>query len=293
MAAYYDELDFIPAQENESVHALVRAIRAEVFSPEILWYQESLVNDLKDSVKKTQSLINDLKDDAIENNMDDDNHMISHMSRTLYEMDIERIRYLIARYLRTRIMKIEASLHFIDSHIDTKDRLSSEEKEFVFNIKKLYDVHMEENVFSRIKNDTAEDVFDKPKSDSNDKSKYKDNFKNDQPNLNEFVVCRVSDIEDLDINLQFEDKEITLSKNGIHVVEYSNIQKYILQQPADPNQSKALKRIVTNYYAENNGQKPSIEYIKAEGRRMIEKGQLEREELEKFIQSTWHKLELI
>ena len=291
-AAYYEDLDFIPAQENESVYALVKAIRAEVFSPEILWYEEALVNELKDLVKRTQNRINELKDDAIEN-VNDDNHMIEHMSRTLYEMEIERIRYLIARYLRTRIIKIETSLHFIDSHIDTKDRLSFEEKEFVSNIKKLYDVHMEENVFSRLKSETAENIFDKPNPDTNDKARYKDNFKNDQPNLNEFVVCRVTDIEDVDINLQFEDKEITLSRNEIHVVEYSNIQKYILQQPSDSEQTRPLKKIVTDYFAENNGQKPSIEYIKAEGRRLIERGDLEKEELDKFINSMWYKIELI
>lgn len=292
MAAYYDELDFIPSQENESVYALVRAIRAEVFSPEILWYQESLVDGLKAALKRTQSVINKLKDNAIENDMIDDNHMISHMTRTLYEMDIERIRYLIARYLRTRIVKIESSLHYIDANIDTRDRLSSHEKEFVSRIRKLYDAHMDENIFSRINSETAENIFDKPKYDG-DKSKYKDNCKNDQPNLNQFVVCRVTDVDELDINLQFDGKEITLGQNEIHVVEYSNIQRYILQQPSDPDKTKELKKIVTNYFAENNGEKPSIDYIKAEGRRMIESGDLDKEELEKFINSTWNKLELI
>jgi hypothetical protein len=112
-----------------------------------------------------------------------------------------------------------------------------------------------------------------------------------------YIVCQGRYWKDFFSALlpQDQSSKFVIIPNWIDIdhYDYSNIQKYILQQPADPNQSKALKRIVTNYYAENNGQKPSIEYIKAEGRRMIEKGQLEREELDKFINSTFYKLELI
>jgi len=272
------------------VHALMRAIRAEIFSPEILWYQESLVNDLKTVVKTSQSVIDGLKDRAP--NVMDDNHMSHHMEHTLYEMEIERVRYLIARYLRTRIIKIESSLHYIDSNIDTKDRLSSEEKKFVSNIKKLYDGHMEEIVFSRIKDNVAEDVFYKPKADSGERSIYRDNVKNDQPNLNEFVVCRTID-DDLDINLQFNNESKQLVKNSIHVIEYSDIQKHILIQPADPDQTKLLKRFVTDYFKENGNKYPSAEELRSKGEELVRIGRLEMEELEKFIKTTCYKLELV
>jgi hypothetical protein len=47
---------------------------------------------------------------------------------TLYQMDIERVRYSLARYLRTRVLKIEKYLEYVISNTDIYDRLSTEEQ---------------------------------------------------------------------------------------------------------------------------------------------------------------------
>ena len=40
----------------------------------------------------------------------------------IYQMEIERVRYSLARYLRTRLLKIERGLEFITGDIELMDR---------------------------------------------------------------------------------------------------------------------------------------------------------------------------
>lgn len=58
----------------------------------------------------------------------------------LYQMDMERVRYSLSRYLRTRILKIEDQLEAIISNLDLMDRLSFKGAPTLFRIvlKRLY-----------------------------------------------------------------------------------------------------------------------------------------------------------
>lgn len=67
----------------------------------------------------------------------------------LYQMDIDRVRYSLARYLRARILKIEHSADYIMSKMDVLDRLSSQEKTFVTKLFNLNNSYMEEAYFNR------------------------------------------------------------------------------------------------------------------------------------------------
>ena len=67
----------------------------------------------------------------------------------LYQMDIDRVRYSLTRYLRARILKIEQSVDFIMSKTDVLDRLSSQEKTFVSKLYNLNNSYMEEAYFNR------------------------------------------------------------------------------------------------------------------------------------------------
>ena len=55
----------------------------------------------------------------------------------LYQMDVERVRYALTRYLRTRILKIERNLDYIIHSEDMMERLSFAEKLFAT---KLHDI---------------------------------------------------------------------------------------------------------------------------------------------------------
>ena len=67
----------------------------------------------------------------------------------LYQMDIDRVRYSLSRYLRARALKIEKSVDYIMSKMDVLDRLSSAEKTFVTKLFNLNNSYMEEAYFNR------------------------------------------------------------------------------------------------------------------------------------------------
>lgn len=79
---------------------------------------------------------------------------------SLYQMDIERVRYSLARYFRTRLLKIERNLEYILSNIDVMDRLSMSEKEFATKIQRLNDRHFEENVSNRFEHVDAREYYE-------------------------------------------------------------------------------------------------------------------------------------
>lgn len=79
---------------------------------------------------------------------------------SLYQMDIERVRYSLARYLRTRILKIERNLEYILSSIDVMDRLSMNEKVFATKLNNLNNTYFEDNVTNRIQQQDAREMYD-------------------------------------------------------------------------------------------------------------------------------------
>ena len=75
-------------------------------------------------------------------------------------MDMERARYSLTRYLRTRILKIEKGLEHILSNIEIMDRLSTEEREFASKLNNLNNSFFEDNASVRLQNEQAKSYFD-------------------------------------------------------------------------------------------------------------------------------------
>ena len=98
---------------NPQIENLVKAWRTEVNCPEVLPYKEALVkyfiNTLKDQEDRLEAKLDEL-DDENEESDDRANKMALH---DIYSMDMERVKYSLARYLRVRILKIEN----IPSHV--------------------------------------------------------------------------------------------------------------------------------------------------------------------------------
>lgn len=69
---------------------------------------------------------------------------------TLYLMDIERIRFALNRYLRTRLKKIESQLDYVVSTPDVVDMLSERERGFAFELHGLNGRYMTETVVERL-----------------------------------------------------------------------------------------------------------------------------------------------
>lgn len=106
---------------------------------------------------------------------------------SLYQMDIERVRYSLVKYLRIRIVKIEKSFLSILSNIEMMERLSKEEKVFLTRLSNLQNTFYEETIYNRLSENIKESV------ESSD-----DCFKNSQVSL--YVSSLLSDQSHLEIS---------------------------------------------------------------------------------------------
>lgn len=171
------------SEENEedysdiySIESLNKAWRTEVHSPTILPYREELIDGVKGEfpgfLKKLR-----VQQDLLEKNFRDD----LYFTTTLYQMDIERIRYSVTRYLRTRLLKIENNLeHILNVDLSLKDYLSKRELNFALELDKIKINHLNSIVYS-----VEEEDFNnfEPTGQS-----FRD--KNAKPQLYQFVFFR-------------------------------------------------------------------------------------------------------
>lgn len=82
-----------------------------------------------------------------------------YFTATLYQMDLDRIRYSLKQYFRIRILKIEDSVEYILSNIVVMDRLSDHEKLFLSKISNLNNYFKEDLILNRV-NDEIRELFE-------------------------------------------------------------------------------------------------------------------------------------
>ena len=106
-------------ERNEDVLLMKRALTNEKVAPEILPFQERLVRDLKDQLDNQQAVI-----DETPTNPDE------AFASGLYQMEIDRINFMLASYLRTRLFKIQKHVLAILGDEELHSRLSLHEFKF-------------------------------------------------------------------------------------------------------------------------------------------------------------------
>lgn len=194
--------------ENPSLEELNISWRTEANAPEILPFNEELVTDIKQMLESQQEII--------DKRIDDNQEFDKYFTATIFEMDMERARYSLTRYLRTRILKIEKGLEHILSNIEIMDRLSTEEREFASKLNNLNNSFFEDNASVRLQNEQAKSYFDA--SD--------DRLKHAQPKLQDFIICQpMRDITVRDSSLE---DDTQLSEGGIYFIRYEPIKEHVV-----------------------------------------------------------------
>lgn len=87
--------------------------------PELLFYEDEIVDRIKELIDEQQELIFE----ARENNQDE---LLTRLS----QMELDRVQYMLTAYLRTRIQKIEKHVIYILTNQDMVSRLSDNERDF-------------------------------------------------------------------------------------------------------------------------------------------------------------------
>jgi GINS complex subunit 4 len=136
--------------------------------------------------------------------------------RLLKELQIDRVRYLIASYLRARLLKIEKYAEYIIDNEEIFERLSSREQKFAKEYHELEQNHLNTMFLNGLP--------DRLK-DSGDQNTMP------EPDTRTFVFCKVR--EDIG-QFQLGDEEIVnLNAGDTYVLQYEPIVPFIEQGQID------------------------------------------------------------
>ncbi|KAK1280172.1 hypothetical protein QJS04_geneDACA004595 [Acorus gramineus] len=120
------------------VELLRRAWRNEKAGPEILQFQDALVQRAREQIQLLEGTV----EEFMENGTDD-------LVISLYQMDLDRTLFLLRSYLRIRLLKIQKyAIHY--SKTQLWDRLSEEEQKFAKKCTDILEKHFEQSVLSRL-----------------------------------------------------------------------------------------------------------------------------------------------
>jgi len=207
--------DAVVDDPRERMLRLLNAWRTETNAPELLAYDVELVDAVKSSLKEQVEAL-----DTMFEEVDEEEREKRHFTSTLYQMELERVRYSLARYLRTRILKIEDSLEYVLTNPDMLDRLSYAEKAFATRLYELNNNHFEDHLVARLR-EMPGDVHEILQM-SGDRAKHA------QPSMNEFVFIMA--LEDLDhVVMDESNADSGLRKHEVWVVRYSSVHREVLQ----------------------------------------------------------------
>ncbi|TFJ80196.1 hypothetical protein NSK_008462 [Nannochloropsis salina CCMP1776] len=104
---------------NDDVARLTRWWLQEEAAPELLPFQTQTVEDLYAVVEEQQGFVDVSKTSVAEAS-----------SALLYQMEIDRVKYLLSRYLRARLRKLEKYILHVALDPDMRQRLSPQELRF-------------------------------------------------------------------------------------------------------------------------------------------------------------------
>ncbi|KAI8597620.1 hypothetical protein EDD21DRAFT_384998 [Dissophora ornata] len=181
------------------VERLTQAWINERASPDVLQYEQGSVDGLLEKIEYQTGIIDEL----------DSGNDTSMIISILYQTELERVKFVLRSYLRTRISKIEKFCQYILADASSKRRLSRAEVLYAENYAKATRQHYDSSFLSSLppslqgQDDT---VFDRKLSMIS------------QPRLDEAVFCRVvEDIGDFQLD---EDETVVLETGQIYIFRY-------------------------------------------------------------------------
>ena len=131
----FDQSD---CKQNQKFMALQQLLHQEKSSPELLPYQHVLINNLTKQINKQEELMQVQVRDT------DDRFYYN-----IHKMELERIKYLVKSYLRTRLFKIEKFLFYIVEK-DQAGLLSEGEMQYTWQLYESKKNHFNAVFFNKV-----------------------------------------------------------------------------------------------------------------------------------------------
>ncbi|EAU83489.1 hypothetical protein CC1G_04745 [Coprinopsis cinerea okayama7 len=123
------------AEANTPLQQLIRHWMNERHAPDILPAQEELLSGLLDHLRLQSRNVQILRDDPRTSESE-------HFRIMLVQTEIERVKFIIRSYIRTRLYKIERYARFITSDADVQTRITASEREHASRHAKLTEQHL-------------------------------------------------------------------------------------------------------------------------------------------------------
>ncbi|OQR87755.1 hypothetical protein ACHHYP_08099 [Achlya hypogyna] len=203
MAASFAE-DIPEDNLNEDVDHLRVAWVNELNSPEILDFKGELLEDMFEQVQNQQAFVDEIARDQAKMTEE------RAFANKLYQMEIDRIKYMIASYLRIRLAKIEKHTRHVLAVLVS--RLSQAEVDYATKYLEMLESHFNDLALSKF-------PLEQRKLDAPDMI--------DTPDLDLFVFCQSQ--EDIG-QVQCDDRgaeHINVRKGDRHVLRYRAVQSFV------------------------------------------------------------------
>jgi GINS complex subunit 4 len=207
---------------RKALHLLKECWLNEQFSPELRFYEDSIVLSAKELIARQQARINKWKKAAKKANSNVDT--VEPFIIELYELEVDRILYMLYSYHRIRLYKIEKYCLFYLKYADEQQsdqRLNEHELSYMKKYCDLFGNHMHSSFLVNLPPafQTLDELNMIP-----------------QPNLNNNVWARVVNDENSNLNNVWETRllgdgniSIELQPGAIYAGQYSLFQQLLLE----------------------------------------------------------------
>uniref|UniRef100_M4BXF7 GINS subunit domain-containing protein n=1 Tax=Hyaloperonospora arabidopsidis (strain Emoy2) TaxID=559515 RepID=M4BXF7_HYAAE len=136
--------EFNPENLNEDVVRMRTLWVNELHAPEILQYSDEMVSEMLEQIRNQQEYIDSINEDR--DQLTEQKSLVNK----LYQMEIDRLRYMVSSYLRTRLRKIEKFAFHILEDAELMQRLSVKERSFAQQFMMLYESHVNDLALSKL-----------------------------------------------------------------------------------------------------------------------------------------------
>ncbi|KAJ6429610.1 hypothetical protein OIU84_021085 [Salix udensis] len=189
------------------VELLKRAWRNEKAAPEILQFESSLVQRIKEQIELAEQ-----NEEIFEANN------IEPLTVSLYQMDLDRTQFLLRSYLRVRLQKIEKYLFYVLKTDEYLNRLSKQEQMFARRCTDDLGSHLDETVLAKLPDNYRSILKQSITSEEDDMVPA--------PRLDTFVICKANQyLSGLDFEPDYSMEITEMERDLLTFVCYKFVKK--------------------------------------------------------------------
>ncbi|CAE6484716.1 unnamed protein product [Rhizoctonia solani] len=203
-----DTAEVVGLNPDNPTTKLGRVLMNERHAPELLPWQGQLVEDVLEKLHQQNQMVEYLRSD-------DSTSEDEHFRMSYVQLDMERIKFQIRSYVRTRLHKIEKYATHIMATPELQSRMSVLEQKHAISYKNLFKAHMHRTVLDNL----PEGLRSLNETFPDGRSMVP------QPNMNQGTFIYA--IEDCGPVRFLDGSSVNVDKGSIHIFQYATIKHLV------------------------------------------------------------------